>query len=256
MNGEIFFDMIKQPHPVLGSTKFLLKRWKKYTIYAKSGSYVRTSYTKSGSYGWDGTSNTAGSFRTNTPTRGTYYNESNPLSEDLYQTNSVYLYDYVVVTDKWFYEMVYTASIVDSTPSLDGDYVPINTWNHYQNTFKNSPNATTNNFLYTYNTNASFLAGHPCYGPDSIDRDDGTYFEILRGYPRNHFTHKRELFSLFKETTYRKVNGEITYGSYVRNSQTITTTIGSNGLEDGSAPIQSTQVGNVNLVKTDNVINH
>jgi len=285
MNGEIFFNMVEQQHPISGSSTFLLKRWKKYTIYAKSGSYVRTVYSKSGSYGWDGKSNTAGSLRTNTPTRGTYIRENNPLNENLYQTNSIYLYDYVVVSDKFFYDNVYTASTIDNTPNLDGDpgnlaaynYVSFNQWKHRIYTFKNSPDAITNNYVWRYNEKASdelnkIEPGRSAYGDNFVTpsgagadymkfmktpiiRDDGTYFEIVNGYPRNHFTHKRDLFSLYSVKTYG--NKTTIYDSfYVRNRQTIFSTVGLNGLEDGSSPVQTTWVGNLNLVQTDNVINH
>ena len=263
MNSEIFFNMIEQQHPISGSSKFLLKRWKKYTIYAKSGSYVRTVYTKSGSYGWDGKSNTAGNLRTNTPTRGTYFRENSPLSENLYQTNSIYLYDYVVVSDKFFYDNVYTASTIDDTPNLDGDpgdppnynYVPVNQWKHRIYTFKSSSDAITNNYVYAYNLAESIAHSHPYYGPGVIFRNDETYFEIVNGYPRNHFTHKRDLFSLYSV----KMEGNKTTTSssfYVRNRQTIASTVGLDGLEDGTSPVQPIQVGNLNLVQTDNVINH
>lgn len=239
--------MLEQQHPVSGSSKYLLKRWRRHTIYSKSGSYVRT---------------------------------ENPM-ENLYQTNSIYLYDYVVTTDKFFYDSVYTASTYDGTPSVDADFngTPIgpntNTWNHYPNTWKNSPNAVTNDYVWRYNPSASLRPPiHSRYGYSSlytpplgsewytalmkqpIIRDDGTFFEIVRGYPRNHYTHKRHLFSLFTTRTFGIVNRTITSGSYVRNRQTTTSTVGQDGLEDGSAPVQSVQVGNLKLVQTDNVINH
>lgn len=258
--------MTEQTHPISGSSNFLLKRWTKYSIYSKIGPYVRTTYVKSGSYGYNEAP------RTNTPTSGTFIRESNAISDNLYQTNSIYLYDYVVVSDKWFYENVYTSSYVDNTPSLESDRVgSTNTWNHRAFTFKNSPNATVNNYTWRYNAFASIVLNRPVYGytplaisPDPvvtnmvktpIIKDDGVYFEIVVGYPRNHFTHKRDLFSLFYIPAYDIGIGPISNGAYVRNRQLISTTIGQDGLEDGSAPIQSIQVGNLNLIQTDNVIN-
>jgi hypothetical protein len=78
---------------------------------------------------------------------------------------------------------------------------------------------------------------------------------VVGGYQRNHFTHKRSFFSLFNMTIYGKERGIVTSGSYKRNSQTISTTIGETGLEDGSSPVLTIQVGNVNLIQSDNVIN-
>jgi hypothetical protein len=241
--------------PTSGSNKFVLKRWQRYNIYAKSGSYVRTTFIKSGSYGWDGTANTTASVRTNTPVNGTFFRESNPLGDNLYQTSSIYLYDYVCVSDVFFYNNVYTASTVDSTPSFDSDWVSGNTWMHRQWTFKNTPNSIRNDFQLTYDAVLSTVYGHPYYTSPYILDKQGQYFEIVQGYPRNHFTHKRNLFGLYRLTTFGTENGIVTQGTYRRNSQTITTTIGTDGLEDGSPPFQSTIVGNLNLVQTDNVIN-
>jgi hypothetical protein len=264
MNGEIFFNMREQQHPISGSTKFLLKRWTRYTVYSKSGSYVRASYLKSGSYGWDGKQNT-GTFPpniahnyVNNPHGNVVFRQGSPLSADYYQTCSIYLYDYVVVNDKFYYDNVYTASSVDGTPSVDGDYVPTNTWRHQIYTFKNSPNAITNNYVYAYNEAASAASSpqRSIFGPGIVYRDDGVYFEIVKGYPRNHFIHKRDLFSLYSLRTFGMVNRTVTSGSYVRNRQTISTTVGPDGLEDGTPPVQSVQVGNLKLVQTDNVINH
>lgn len=272
MTGALYFNMVEQDHPLSGSSPYLLKRWKKYTIYSKSGSYKRTTYVRSGSYGWDGKSNTSEPYKTNFPGQGTYIRESSPQGENLYQTNSIYLYDYIVVSKNFYSSIVYTASVIDSTPSIDSDWVAGSTWRHYKDTFRNSPNTIVSNYIWRYNPNASIVAGHDVYGdnpsiyvdPNSyynllmaspIYRDDGTYFEIVKGYPRNHFTHKRDLFSLFKVQTLEKVDGIISEGVYLRNRQTITTTIGEDSLEDGSSPVETTQVGNLNLIQSDNVIN-
>ena len=259
MNGEIYFNMTETDYPKSGSNSFILKRWKKHTIYSKSGSYIRDTFIKSGSFGWNGKENITASIRTTNPTIGTYFRENNPPSENLYQTNSIYLYDYVVVSDKFYYNNVYTASVVDTTASFDSDWVSgdVNTsyWNHRAGTFKNTPNSTRNNFQLTYNPTLSLVYTHRYYADPYVFTDNGEYFELVIGYPRNHFSHKRELFGLYRIQTFGKINGVITTGTYRRNSQTITTTIGPSGLEDGSSPVQSTLVGNLNLVKTDNVIN-
>lgn len=248
MNGEIFFDMTETSHPISGSSKFLLKRWTKHTIYAKNKNYIRANYMNAitGEY-------------TNYPVHGTYYRQSNPLNLNLYSTSSIYLYDYVVVTDTFFKNIVYSNDTVDTTPIQDVSN-PGYTWNHLANTFKNSPNAITNNYTYTYNivdSNALHAIGksQDVYGLPVIYRDDGTFFEIVKGYPRNHYTHKRSLFSLDRTLTFGKMNNNIISSSYYRNRQTTTTTIGQNGLEDGSDPIQTIQVGNVNLIQANNTIN-
>lgn len=219
-NGRMLYDMTRNFTPTGSTTVYLLKRWKKYDIYGKSGSWNRTDIP----------------------------------NENLYSSSSIYLYDYVVVSEDFFNSIAYTASFVDSTPGDPGsEFSPTqNLWTHRPNTFKNSPNATTNNYLLT----RYFNGVRDIYGAPTILTDRGEYFEIVGGYPRNHFTHKRDLFSLYQLTTYGKHNGAVTSGSYRRNQQTIDTTVGIDGLEDGSSPIQITEVGNLNLIQSDNVINH
>ena len=257
MNGEIFLDMTREDRPILNESKYLLKRWRKHTIYAKSGSYNRGNNPRDGLYPVsDGM----------TDVWTVFTDTSENLKTDLYTTCSVYLYDYVVVSKDFFNSIVYTEVTVDTTPAGYEAEVGTDKWTHLPNTFKNSPNAIINNYQLQYNKDASNVVPlRPRYGycplwssfnPDNIIIDDGTYFEIVRGYPRNHYTHKRHLFSLYITKTYGMVNKTITFGSYVRNRQTISTTIGTNGLEDGSLPVQLTQVGNLNLIQTDNVINH
>jgi len=229
--GEISFDMNVRAHSTGSQSEYLLKRWKKYTIYAKSGSYNRT---------------------------------DNP-TENLYSTSSVYLYDYVVVQREWYSSMVYTASFIDTTPADYTAETGSNQWYHREGTFRNSPNATVNNYQLQYNPIASAIFParprygysplYPSFNPPPIYTDQGEYFEIVGSYQRNHMTHKRSLFSLYNLTTYGKDAGITTSGSYHRCQQTITTTIGEDGLEDGSAPVQATQVGNLNLIQSDNVIN-
>jgi hypothetical protein len=219
-NGQIPFDMNVQTHPSGSHSYYLIKRWQKYSIYYKSGS-------------WDRTDNPRANF---------------------YSTSSVFLYDYVLVTDTWFNENVYTASFVDSTVGSPGSETSSteNLWTHYANTWKNTPNATINNYTMpvTFNGLRSVTVD------TKIFSEVNEYLELVSGYPRNHFTHKRDLFSLYNLVTYGKNNGAVTSGSYHRNRQRIDTTVGLDGLNDGTPPIQTVQVGNLNLIQTDNVINH
>ena len=158
--GQIPFDMIIQDH-ITGSKEYsILKRWKKYTIYSKSGSWNRT---------------------------------DNP-SENLYMTSSIYLYDYVSVTKTWYDTLSF---------------------------------------------------------PQSGDQ----YFEAVSGYSRNHQINKRDLFSLYYLKTFGKQNNIETSGSYRLGQQTANTTIGEDGLDDGTLPVQEFTVGNVNLIQGNDVIN-
>lgn len=239
LNGEIYFDMTRDNHRLYGKSKFMLKRWKKFDIFTKSGSFIR----------------------------------SDNARENTYSSTSVYLYDYVVVDDTFFYNNVVTSSYVSSVPATDDYYAGGNTWTHTINTWINSPNAITNNFIWRFNPIASDpgARNHPVYGFDPvyfgsddfnklmqtpIYRDDGTYFEIIRGYPRNHFYHKRNIFSLERFISYGVEDGRITTQVYQKGRNSAATTIGLNGIADGTDPIQTAQVSNVDIIKSDNVIYH
>lgn len=214
--------MIEQDHPITGSSPFLIKRWRKFSIFAKSGSYVKT---------------------------------ENP-SDNLYQSCSIYLYDYIVVNKDYYSKLVYTSSFIDDTPSINSDWIEAEQgWQHREGTFRNSPNAITNNYILTYDPISSIGEGHPVYGAPYVYTDNGTYFEIAKGYPYNHLSHKRDIFSLFRVRELIEQDGQTLQKMYVKNRQTNTTTIGIDGLDDGSEPIQTIQVGNVTLYRTDNVIN-
>ena len=260
--------MFKEPHPIVGRSEYMLKRWKKYSIYSLSGSYKHHE-----SQSW---------------------NRVDDPRFNMYSTNSIYLYDYVLVNDHWMFTTVYTSSAVDSVPANSSSYV--GTFNgtasyaHLPNTWLNSPNAIYNNYLLRPNPLATTHRGFPVYGLDPgytpsviphppippeisssvqyqkwvntpIYRDDGTYFEIVRGYPRNHYTHKRNKFALERFMSYGLAGNvmlgrTVTSASYRKGMQTAGTTIGLDGLSDGSDPIQSTQVTNIDLVQSDNVIFH
>jgi len=165
--------------------------------------------------------------------------------------------------------LIYTSSIVDNTPAEQDAEFPgtNNLWTHRENTFRDSPNATLNNFQLQFNQVASTVApvraryGYcPIYYPgteysDPMVDNGNVYFEIVRGYPRNHLSHKRGLFSLYRLKTYGKEHGIVISGSYKRCQQRIDTTVGLDGLGDGTSPVQSVQVGNLNLIQGENVIN-
>lgn len=241
MIGEIYVNMIEQDRPLYGSSSFMLKRWQKYSIYAKSGSYNRT---------------------------------DNPAANQ-YQSCSTYLYDYVVVSKDFYSKMVYTASVVDNTASVNSDWmgggISSSVWQHYTGTMRNTPNLLTNQYVWRLNPKASVIANRDVYGflPDiysdggaydqlmktPIYVNDNLFYEVVRGYPRNHFIHKRDIFSLFRSRAIKKTSFGEQYYVYIRNRQDNTTTIGQDGLTDGTDPVQSFNVGNVSLYRTDNVIN-
>jgi hypothetical protein len=116
----------------------------------------------------------------------------------------------------------------------NGTALPADIGTHVPNTFKYTPNSTKNNIKAD-----PIDIGWGAYdmGNNYYIVGDGSHLEIAKGYPRNHYTHKNQLFTP------------------ERNQQTISTTIGEDGLEDGTLPVQTFEVSNVNLVQSDNVIN-
>lgn len=269
MDGEIYFNMFREPHPIYGKSEFMIRRWTRHTIYFKSGSYARSDNPNQISI-------LSSSLRQRKD-GVTWYPVPDSPKANVYVTGSIFLYDYVVVSDTWFMQNVYATPTIDATPaptwSYAGGGISSSVFTHYSNTWKNSPNARTNDYLLRPNPEASNWAGYDVYGPISpsvyvsptpgyddlmkipiFRATDGTYFEIVRGYPRNHYTHKRGYLCLDRYMSYGRIGRQITSASYARGRQTVATTVGPTGLGDGTLPVQSTQVSNIDIVKSDNVI--
>jgi hypothetical protein len=217
-------DLNKHTHPSGSEEYYIAKKWNKYTIYAKSGSYVRDSVKK----------------------------------DDVYSSNSIWLYSLVGMSRGGYTQYFYvnntyepSGSVWNLTPTI-GNIGGNPVYLHLINTAKRTSNQSINTIKATdIHAGAAVYAGAPFY-----DVATDTYFEVFRGYPRNHYTHKRMQFSptRFLSTTGRfKVQ---TSQMYTKSRQTVDTTIDNESLlEDASDPVQSIQTSNVNLVKSDNVIN-
>ena len=206
---------------------FLVKKWDKYTIYFKSGSYVRTSNR----------------------------------NEDVYVSHSVWLYSLVGMTPRGYNTFFYTSSKQERsgstavlTEQTDVSYIlGVPHYFHRANTAKGTANQKINTIRGTENhvSNPYVTLEAPF---SSIAKD--TYFEPFGGYPRNHYTHKRMQYSPVKFLSYSGKYQFQTSEIYVRGRQTVNTTIDDkSGLGDASLPVQTIQTSNVNLVKSDNVIN-
>lgn len=209
--SSVPIDMLVDTHPT-GSQKFrLMKQWDTYTIASKNGEWVRT----------------------------------DRAADNLYATNSIQLYKYILVSDDWYQSVVYTTDTENGNALPDPGF-------HFAETFKNTPNQIKNN-LRADPVNLGM--GGWAMGSLIYSVGNGSHLEIVKGYPRNHYTHKRQIFSPFRGSKHGTVAGTVTTSSYVRSRQTIDTTIGADGLENGTLPVQSFDVSNVNLVKSDNVIN-
>jgi hypothetical protein len=202
---------------------YLMKTWDKFEYNAKSGEYVR----------------------------------SNNPGADSYDTASTYLYKYIVVDERFMNQYVHfyneiTTSVIPNNPSQVITIIGSDTYyKHHANTFKNTPNQIFSN------TVASFIPGYPpLVFPTSftiVNTPATQYFELIRGFPRNHFTHKATQFSKNK---YARYINQLYNIIYVKSRQTIDTTINTGGISDGTFPVESFNVSNVNVKNSSNVIQY
>ena len=199
---------------------YMLKVWEQYFYYAKTGEYVRT----------------------------------NNISENKHDSASVYLYKYVMVDERFMNQNVHffneiTTSIVPEDPSFSVINISgSNYYVHKSNTFKNTPDQTFSN------VSSSFVSGNPFINPFSFDvvlAPDTKYFELINGYPRNHFNHKSKQFS---NTKYAQFINDSYNTIYVKGRNTIDGTINEDGIDDGTYPVQSFNVSNVSIKNSSNVI--
>lgn len=193
-------------HPIL---YYMVKVWDKYKYYAKTGEYVRTE----------------------TP------------NDNEYNSASVYLYKYAIVSEPWLRRYVYWYNMQpqlagNSDPSytyLSGQYL------HKVNTFKGTPDQITNNISASHTGSIVKTDFKIALAPGN------RYFELSKGYPRNHYTHKIQKFS---PTKYGTWSGEV----YVKGRQTINTTVNASGIDDGTYPVQTFGTSNINVVNSSNII--
>ena len=196
---------------------YMLKAWDKYHYYAKTGEYVRS---------------------------------ENP-SENLYDSSSIYLYKYIVVSEAMMRDLVYwyyktNDNTGNSDPSLDYWF---SNYRHSDSTFIGTPDQTVSNV---------YLVPGPLFPLDLSNytlalRPTNRYFEIVSGYPKNHYTHKMEKFSKTKYGKYSTLTANVIY---IKGQQTIDTTVNEFGINDGTYPVLSSNTSNVNVVNASNVIQY
>jgi hypothetical protein len=116
---------------------------------------------------------------------------------------------------------------------------------HSVNTFIGTPDLSVSN-VYAYGIdNFSHTYTSLAFRPDN------RYFELVRGYPRNHYTHKLLTFS---PTQYTKIYNSTNNVIFIKGRNTIDTTISETGINDGTLPVQSFNTSNINVVNSTNVI--
>jgi len=194
---------------------YLLKRWRKYDVFAKSGSYLHT---------------------------------NNP-QDNQYSTSSVYLYDIIHVTEDFYRSLVYIKNDQTEVEPLDPSTV-------YQSGYGYKHSAGT--FISTSNEYRSNIRAVPVGGggPTNLnyylDNSNLGYYELLNGYPRNHYTNKIQWLSPTRISIFTTT---ATGSSFIKGRQTVETTVDTGSLGDNSLPVTSINVSNVNVVAGDNVLN-
>jgi tartrate-resistant acid phosphatase type 5 len=207
-------------------SRYLIKQWKRHDTFVKDGEYQKPQ----------------------------------PVT-----SQSVYLYNFQTWNEGFYSDVVYTASVnitvsfneIDQTAPYVSDYSPNLfvsehgwTFHHGYRTFKKRPNSTKNN---TFSTFSRFFPGTV----NLYEINGDHYFETMCGYPRNHLTHKKLIFSKEAKTALNLRDLHSTsslFSRYTKSRQTIDTTVDASGLEDNSLPIQSVNVSNINVVKNENVL--
>lgn len=195
---------------------YMLKVWDNYHYYAKSGDYIRS---------------------------------INPL-DNTYDSASVYLYKYIIVDERVMRTLIYFTDLVSGSlfGATDISYNWVGTpsvgvYRHKANTFINTPDQNFSNIKATPNiiTPINRIVFDLYLSPTQ------QYFELASGYPRNHYTHKLQQMSKWK---YGDYFGKI----FVKGRQTTDSTINSDGINDGSLPVWSSNTSNVNVIKTGNIL--
>jgi len=193
---------------------YIVKVWEKFYYYAKTGNYVRSDNPK----------------------------------ENLHSSAFVYLYKYVIFDEYYMRNLVYFTNGISLPPydvndiSYNYDY-GINSYLHKINTFIGTPDKSVSNVLAIENILTQFNKTDFDLGLSTTSK----YFELASGYPRNHYTHKLQQFSKNKYGTY---NNDI----FIKGRNTLDSTINTNGINDGTYPVQSFGTSNVNVVNSSNVI--
>lgn len=200
-------------HPIL---YYMMKVWDKYYYYSKMGEYVH----------------------------------SESPSDNKYDSSFVYLYKYVIFDEYYMRNLIYFTDQINlsvyDTSSISYNYDgSTNSYLHRVNTFLNTPDQIVSNINASYK-----VPGYPPgYTPNYKLNINPTsqYFELINGYPRNHYSHKLQQFSKSKYGTYSQ-------GIFVKGRNTINSTINEDGISDGSYPVTQFNTSNVKIVNVTPVI--
>lgn len=209
--NEFFSGSNQGNHPTL---YYMVKVWDKYNYFAKSGEYAHT---------------------------------ENP-ADDTYDSASVYLYKYVIFDERYMRNLIYFTDLINlyvyDSSSMAYNYDGLaNAYLHRANTFLGTPDQRVSNVSASANPSTPVLKTSFNISLSPTIQ----YFELVSGYPRNHYSHKAQQFSKAKYGTYSN-------GIFIKGKQTINSTVNMNGINDGTYPVQSFNTSNMNVVNGSNVI--
>lgn len=220
-----------------------------------------------------------------------YFEEGEYSKPQTVTSQSLFLYKTEIMNEAGYTAMVYTESvsmqlttdqilskypyIPEYSPPTASIYADTWTFLHEGGTFKQSPNSTTNN-LQTIFTGDPETLKNTYENPSIINISPDQYYEIFTGYSKHHLNKKRILFSpqsypkminfYVSESTYTmpyrwypdNIGYEKTFipifDKYIKSKQTSDTTVDETGFSDNSLPVQSINVSNINVFKSDNVL--
>ncbi len=174
---------------------YMLKVWEKFYYYTKTGEYVRSTNPSGKSHSTYNFNYNGQYYYCTDPTGSLIIRTENP-SPNEYTSASYSLYKYVIVNEYYMRDLVYftnnvflqnyNPNDVASTPSNFVLNPPYGAYTHKVNTFINTPDQAVSN-IYAVSVNTPFYV--------NLGIRPGSYFELVKGYPRNHYTHKSKQFS-------------------------------------------------------------
>ncbi len=236
---KYFSGSNKGNHPIV---YYMMKIWEKYDYNVQTGEYVRSTNV----YG-NGNNIYNYNAKENYFYSGSVIRIDNP-NVNVYSSASVWLYKYGIFDEYFMRTQIYFTDLIylsvynpsDLSYTYNSYY---NSYLHKANTFLGTPDQMVNNVFGIPNGYTPFEKTNF----DLILNNSNQYFEIVSGYPRNHYTHKMKQFSKSKY-------GSSNLGIFVKGRQTSDTTINTYGINDGSIPVQSSETSNINIVNSSNII--
>ena len=217
---------------------YMLKVWERQYYYTKTGEYVRSTNpngTPHSTYNFEYN----GSYYYTKDSNGNIITRIDDPSTNEYDSASYYLYKYVIVNESYMRNLIYfTDEIYEPQYNpLDVSSGVINTnvygyngltygaYTHKVNTFINTPDNMVSNISAPISSISNYQLPIPIV---NLGIKPGSYFELVRGYPINHYSHKMKQFSKTKYGAFNNVlfiKGQNSDNDAITNTNTNNSTI-------------------------------